>query len=60
MSADLQKLIEASKLHRLTATEKEEQRQSFAYGNTNIENPRITREVIASEAKKLANTKISN
>src|SRR5438552_14729881 len=26
--------------------QKEEQRRSFAYGNTNIENPRITRETV--------------
>lgn len=33
--------------------EKEEQRRSFAYGNTKIENSRITRETIDSEAEKL-------
>jgi hypothetical protein len=30
--------------------EREEQRRSFAYGNTKIENPRITRETVDREA----------
>jgi hypothetical protein len=32
-------------------TEREEQRRSFAYGNTNIGNPRITREMVAEAAE---------
>ena len=35
----------------MSPEEEETQRQSFAYGNTNIENPRITREMIKNEAK---------
>ena len=30
-----------------------EQRQSFAYGNTNIENDRITREMVAEADRKI-------
>jgi hypothetical protein len=30
----------------MTAEQKEEQRRSFAYGNTAIENTRITRELV--------------
>jgi hypothetical protein len=33
--------------------EKEKQRRSFAYGNTKIENPRITRETVDREAESL-------
>lgn len=35
------------------AQEKEEQRRSFACGNTKIENPRITREMVDREADAL-------
>jgi hypothetical protein len=37
----------------MTADEKEEQRRSFAYGNTNIENPLITRETVDKQAEQL-------
>ncbi|MBT3551625.1 MAG: hypothetical protein HOO19_15840 [Rhodospirillaceae bacterium] len=47
MSDDsLSKLIEMAKPVRMTAEQKEEQRRSFAYGNTAIENTRITRELV--------------
>ena len=32
----------------MTPEQLREQRRSFAYGNTNIENDRITREMVAS------------
>jgi len=50
---DLNTLIRATRGHVTTEAEIEEQRQSFAYGNTNIENPRITRETVARESKSL-------
>lgn len=34
----------------MTAAEREEQRRSFAYGNTNIENERVTRRVVDEQA----------
>lgn len=37
----------------MSGEEKEEQRRSFAYGNTHIENPLITRETINNEAESL-------
>lgn len=37
----------------MTPEQKEEQRRSFAYGNTKLENDRITRETIAVAAKGL-------
>jgi len=38
----------------MTPEEREKQRQSFAYGNSNIENERITRDSISEASKKLA------
>ena len=49
----LEDLIAASKRIETTAEAKEEQRRSFAYGNTKIENSLITRETIDSEAEAL-------
>lgn len=53
MSKELEQLLEAAMLHRFSPEEKEEHRRSFAFGNTKIENPRITRELIDEEAEKL-------
>ena len=41
----------------LTSEEKEAQRRSFAYGNTKIENDRITRDLVDQEADRLSNDK---
>jgi hypothetical protein len=46
----LQELLDAARDVVLTQEDKEEQRRSFAYGNTTIENPRITREMVDQEA----------
>ena len=54
MSDELENLLQAAKLHTFTPAEKEEHRRSFAYGNTTIENPRITRELVDREAEILA------
>ena len=53
MPTDLQKLIDAARLREFSVSEREEQRRSFAYGNTKIENPRITRETIDRQAELL-------
>jgi hypothetical protein len=53
MSRELEQLLEAARIHQFTPAEKEEHRRSFAYGNTKIENPRITRELIDQEAENL-------
>lgn len=50
---ELEELIAAAKNTVPSPEEKEEQRRSFAYGNTNIENPRITRETVDREAEAL-------
>jgi hypothetical protein len=53
MSDELERLLEATRNRPLTALEREEQRRSFAYGNANIENPRVTRQIIDEQAEKL-------
>lgn len=46
MTNRLQELLEEAKKTVQTPQEKEEQRRSFAYGNTKIGNPCITREMV--------------
>jgi hypothetical protein len=53
MTDRLQKLLDQAKRVVPSTEEKEEQRRSFAYGNTKIENPRITREMVDREADAL-------
>lgn len=53
MTKELEELLDAAKKVVLTPEQKEEQRRSFAYGNTNIENSHITRETIDKEAESL-------
>lgn len=54
MSKELEDLIEKSRKIEMTAEQAAKQRRSFAYGNTHIENERITRELIADLDKKLS------
>ena len=49
MPENLQKLIEEARKRPFPTEEREEQRRSFAFGNTNIENPLVTREMVAEE-----------
>jgi hypothetical protein len=42
MSKELQFLIDEARGYRMTASEREEQIRSFAYGNTHLENSSIT------------------
>jgi hypothetical protein len=53
MSDELKKLLEAAAKVQMTGRDLEEQRRSFAYGNTKIENDRITRETIDQAAAEL-------
>jgi len=53
VTKELQELLDAAKNVEVSAEQKEEQRRSFAYGNTNIENSRITRETVDKEAEAL-------
>ncbi len=47
MTQDLNELIERARKIEMSPAQLGEQRRSFAYGNTHIENERITREMIA-------------
>jgi hypothetical protein len=50
----LEFLLEQAKKVQMTEAQQEEQRRSFAYGNTKIENDLITREMIDEAAERLA------
>lgn len=47
MTQDLKELIERARKIEMSPAQLGEQRRSFAYGNTHIENERITREMVA-------------
>jgi len=57
MAGALKELIEATKAVKPTPEQREEQRRSFAFGNTAFENSRITREMIDRQADLLADEK---
>jgi hypothetical protein len=48
MTKDLRELIDRARKIEMTPEQLREQRRSFAYGNTHIENDRITREMVAA------------
>ena len=50
---DLDELIQAARKVTMTDAEREQQRRSFAYGNTHFENERITRETVDRAAARL-------
>jgi hypothetical protein len=54
MTDKLAALIEKARSVRMSPQESEEQRRSFAYGNTKIENDRITRAMIDERAEALS------
>ncbi len=53
MTEDLKTLVELAKKVETSTAQQEQQRRSFAYGNTRIENPRITRQLIDDQAEAL-------
>lgn len=53
MTENIKPLLEAARKVHMSSQELEEQRVSFAYGNTKIENDRITRETVRKEAEQL-------
>ena len=57
MTKTLEELLEAARTAEPTREQREEQRRSFVYGNTHLENELITREMIEREAVKLAEEK---
>ena len=50
MTESLKALVEEARRVKMSAAEAEQQRLSFAYGNTKIENDRITRETVERQA----------
>ena len=54
VSNKLDELVKMARSARMTPEEKEEQRRSFVYGNTKIENDRITRELVDDVANKIS------
>jgi hypothetical protein len=59
MTDALQQLIEAARHLPFREDEREAQRRSFAYGNTHIENERITREMVDEQAEVLKSGPVS-
>jgi len=53
MSQNLQELIKAALRRPFSEEEREAQRRSFAYGNTHIENERVTRAMVDEQAEAL-------
>lgn len=54
MTEALDELIEKARRVQMTDEQMREQRLSFVYGNTHIENARITREMVAEADAKVA------
>jgi hypothetical protein len=55
LEQSLSRLIELSKGVQMSAKQQEEQRNSFVYGNTRIENSSVTREMVDQIAKRVPN-----
>jgi hypothetical protein len=53
MTNYLQELVEAARGVPFPSEDREAQRRSFAFGNTHIENDRITREMVDQQADAL-------
>lgn len=53
MTQEIQELLASASKVKPSREANEQQRRSFAFGNTNIENERITRETVDREAEKL-------
>lgn len=53
MTRELEELVNRARKIEMTPEQLREQRRSFAYGNTHIENERITREMVADLDAKL-------
>ena len=53
-NVELAKLVEKAKAIRMSVGDREQQRRSFAYGNANIENAAVTKEMIDEVAERMA------
>ena len=54
MTEALKTLLEAAKTAKMSSEHREEQRRSFAFGNTAFENDMITRAMVDRQAEELA------
>lgn len=54
--ASIDKLRKSADQLKMSDSEKEEQRRSFVYGSTKIENDRITRELVQAVSERLKNS----
>jgi hypothetical protein len=57
MTDKLAELIDKARAVKMSPEAQEEQRRSFAYGNTKIENDLITREMVNQAAEELKRSK---
>jgi hypothetical protein len=55
LTQSLSRLIELGKGVQMSARQQEEQRNSFVYGNTRIENTSVTREMVEEISKQVRN-----
>lgn len=53
MTNRLRDLVEKGRFVRMSDADREEQRRTFAYGNTHIENARISRATVDAQADAL-------
>ena len=53
MTKNLEELVIRARKITMTQAQLREQRRSFAYGNTHIENERITRQMVAEADRKI-------
>jgi hypothetical protein len=53
MTRELEQLVERTRKIEMTPGQATAQRQSFAYGNTHIENENVTREMVAEADRKI-------
>jgi len=60
MTANLAQLVQNARKIEMSSHEIREQRRSFVYGNTYIENDRITREIVTEADHKLERQKAKN
>lgn len=56
MKDSTKRLLDLARGARMTDGQREEQRRSFAFGNSNIENEHITRDLINKEAETIRRT----
>jgi len=54
MSERLKELLAKTRTTKMSAEQRESQRQSFAYGNTKFENDRIPRDTVERASKNLS------